>query len=365
MNQRHFDLPTTILAVAVLVAAVIASAAAQEPAVPDRPANVAKAPSPQPSAEGRESKAPSPQPSPKGRGSESPSGEEIAQWIADLDSGRYQVRERATQNLLGTGQLALDTLLATANGDRPEPADRAVWILRQLADTEDMDERRAVLERLVQLENRPDVIAEARQALGQIRHALAVEAISRLGGRFLSPGADVPWGQVLADCLLLDDGWRGGDAGLKYLRDVRDVPMIAIIGTDISPEGFAGLKLTDSVQWLWLYGTRLDEAEAERLRGALPGVQIDYRRGALLGVRGSENQGAAVVQTVQAGTAAAAAGIRPRDIIRKFDGQPVARFSELTERIAKCRPGDEVTLEIQRAEKKLEVKVKLGRWKSL
>lgn len=294
-----------------------------------------------------------------------PSAAAIARWINELDSGRYQVRERATQQLLGTGNAALDALLAAANGERAEPADRAVWILRQLADTEDAEVRRPALERLVQVANRPEVVAEAEQALGEIRHALAVQAISQLGGRFLRPGADVPWGQAVADCVLLDDGWRGGDAGLKYLGDLRDVPVVVIIGTDISSAALAKLPLGESVQMVQLYGTRLDDAGAQKLAETRPGVRIDYRRGALLGVRGNDGQGAAVVQSVQDGTAAADAGIHPQDVIRKFAGQPIANFSELTEKIAKCRPGDEVTMEIERGDQKMEMKVKLGRWQSM
>jgi hypothetical protein len=313
----------------------------------------------------RGSEAPSPQPSPSGRGGKKPSGEQIAKWIAELDSGRYQVRERATQELLDAGGAALDALLAAANGPRPEPADRAVWILRRLADTNDMDVRRPALERLVQLENRPAVVAEAEEALGEIRHALAVEAITRLGGRFVRRGTAVPSGQVLVDCVVLDDGWQGGDGGLKYLHDLKDVPLVVIIGTDISPEGFAQMKLPDSVQGLQLYGTRLDQAGAAKLQEAWPRVQIDYRRGGLLGVRGMDNNAPAVVQSVQAGSAAAAAGIRPQDVIRRIDGRAVADFTELTEQIAKHGPGDEVALEVQRGGRTLTMKVKLGRWRSL
>ncbi len=293
------------------------------------------------------------------------SDEAIAHWIAELDSNRYQVREQATQELLRAGSVALDALLVAANGDRPEPADRAVWILRRLADTSDMAVRRPALERLVQVGNRPEVVAEAEHALGRIRHAEAVDAITRLGGRFLRPGTDVPWGRVVAVSVLIDDTWRGGDEGLKYLGDLRDVPVVVIIGTDISPTALASLSLGDSVQMLQLYGTRLDDAGAVALAKALPGVNIDYRRGALLGVRGMQGDGPALVQSVQPGSAAAAAGIHPDDVIRKFDGQPVADFSQLTEQIAKYRPGDEVALEVQRGGKMLEMKVKLGRWQSL
>ena len=63
-----------------------------------------------------------------------PSPDEEADRALDrqLDSNRYLVRERATQQLLARGPPALDPLLTAANGDRPEPADRAVWVLKNL-----------------------------------------------------------------------------------------------------------------------------------------------------------------------------------------------------------------------------------------
>jgi hypothetical protein len=348
MNRRCIPSSATVAAAVLAMAVAAYGALTQQSTASDRPVDSGEAL----------------QPAPAERGSEAPSDDEIARWIAELDSGRYQVREQATQRLLGAGGAAMDALLAAANGDRPEPADRAVWILRRLSNGEDVAVRRPVLERLVQLRNRPDVVAEAEQALGEIKSELAIGEITRLGGRFVREGADVPWGRVLADCVVLDDGWKGGDDGLKYLRDLKNVPLVVIIGTDISAQGLTQVQLADSVQALQLYGTRLDAAGAAKLQEAWAGVQIDYRRGALLGVRGIDANGVAMVQTVQEGTAAAAAGIHPRDVIRKIDGQPIANFSELTQRIAKCLPGDEVALEIQRGRQKVEMKVKLGRWQS-
>src|SRR5688572_660180 len=68
--------------------------------------------------------------------------EQIAQWIAQLDDNRYVVREEATSRLLETQGAGLDLLLAAANGQRPEPADRAVWILRRLSHAKDEALRR-------------------------------------------------------------------------------------------------------------------------------------------------------------------------------------------------------------------------------
>src|SRR3954471_9796146 len=59
-----------------------------------------------------------------------PAADEIRSWIAKLDDDRYLVREDATQRLFDAGAAALDALSAAADSDRPEPADRSIWILR-------------------------------------------------------------------------------------------------------------------------------------------------------------------------------------------------------------------------------------------
>ena len=84
---------------------------------------------------------------------------QIAEWIRELDSNRYLVREQATQQLLTAGAAALDPLLAAANGNRPEPADRAVWVLTNLGDSDDRQLALSALDRLVQAQGRPIVVA--------------------------------------------------------------------------------------------------------------------------------------------------------------------------------------------------------------
>ena len=296
------------------------------------------------------------------------SAEQIAEWIAALDSNRYLVREGATQDLLSAlragNAAALDPLLAAANGDRPEQEDRAVWVMRQLIDMDDLDLRQQVLERLVQVQGRPQVVAEAKLSLAQIRHDFAVRTLEQLGARLFDQGVDPYWGQMMPRRLVFSDEWRGGDEGLKHCADLRDVQLVMVFGTEITADGLAQLAGAESIRSLRLYGTRLKESDAAELQARLPGIEVDYRRGAFLGVIGDDNQQAAVVRTVQQNTAAATAGLRPGDVIRKFNGRPVTSFKELTREIAKHVPGDEVTLEVDRGAGPTDVTIKLGQWKA-
>jgi PDZ domain len=286
------------------------------------------------------------------------------EWIAQLDSGQYQVREQATQQLLATGTTALDALTGAANGGNPEPADRAVWILQQLSETDDLAVRQQVLEHLARVDKQPQVAAAAREELAQIKHDAAVQAILRLGGRLMEPQLDPMMQQANFMQVTLDDKWRGGDEGLKYIKDLRNLVIVTIIGSDISRAGLEQLQGVDSLRYLHLYRTRIEQPEVEDLKKLLPGVEIDYRLGALLGIRGGELPPVRVL-SVQPGTAAAGVDIRQGDVIQKFNDKPVADFKQLTGEIAKHRPGDEVTLDLQRGTEALQIKVKLGRWEAI
>jgi S1-C subfamily serine protease len=94
----------------------------------------------------------------------------------------------------------------------------------------------------------------------------------------------------------------------------------------------------------------------------------------LLGVgrtAGTDTVGPAVVNSVTPGSAAAVAGIQQGDIIQKFNGEPLANFKVLTQKIGDHQPGDEVTLTVlrtlpdNRGTQPMEFKVKLGQWKTL
>ncbi len=290
--------------------------------------------------------------------------EQIATWIAELDDNRYLVREQASRQLLEAGGAALDPLTATANGQKPEPADRAVWVLQRLGDSTDRDLRRQALERLVQIQKSPKVQAAARRALAELRNDEAIDALREQGAQFItSPTADNSR-QNLVIAVILDPQWRGGDAGLRHLRDLIGLQQVCIIGTEITAEGLAELQNVNFLQSLLVYNTRLDRSQVTELQKLLPRATIDWRKGGLLGVRADASGGnvSAVVGFVQKGSAAEAAGIRVGDVIAKFEGEAVTNFTDLTSKISEHPPGDEVSMEIQREGMPVHVRAKLGQW---
>ena len=290
--------------------------------------------------------------------------EQIAEWIVQLDDNRYVVREEATSRLLETQGAALDPLLAAANGRRPEPADRAVWILRRLSHSKDEGLRRQVLERLAQLQNHTQAALAAHRALAEIRHNEAVVEIHRLGGRYITGDQFPPY---IVPRVELNDQWRGGDAGMAHFRNLIGAYQVVIIGADISAKGAAELQHVNHLKEVMLYRTKVTPEDLPELQKLLPLVLIDYRRGGLLGVGADplDMTGAAVVATVQPGSAAEAAGIQVRDQIVKFQDQPVENFKALTTMIGKHTAGDEVTIDVLRGGRPMQFTLKLGEWKSL
>jgi serine protease Do len=55
------------------------------------------------------------------------------------------------------------------------------------------------------------------------------------------------------------------------------------------------------------------------------------------------------------------AGLKIGDVIVAIDGKKITKRSELSSYLKKKKPGDEVTIEVEREKKPLSVKVKLGK----
>ena len=68
----------------------------------------------------------------------------------------------------------------------------------------------------------------------------------------------------------------------------------------------------------------------------------------------------ALVSKVASGSAAAAAGLKPGDVILEVNGQPVERSGSLSSRVGLSAPGDKVKLKVWRDRSAHEIEAKLG-----
>jgi S1-C subfamily serine protease len=82
-----------------------------------------------------------------------------------------------------------------------------------------------------------------------------------------------------------------------------------------------------------------------------------------MGVSISENdRGQVEINDVESDSPAELAGLREEDILLKIDGRPITSASMFASEIRTSKPGQEIKLEVERAGKTSEVKVKLGEY---
>ena len=101
----------------------------------------------------------------------------------------------------------------------------------------------------------------------------------------------------------------------------------------------------------------------ERIARLKKGEKILKPREAWLGIQpaeGAEDAGGVQVHDVLQGSPAEEAGLKPKDAILEFDGEPVSIPEELMVILKKHKPGDEVKVKVKRGDREIEIKVKLG-----
>jgi hypothetical protein len=290
----------------------------------------------------------------------------IASWIADLDSSEYRVRERATVRLVGSGATALDPLLAAANGNRPEPSERAVWILQKLAHADDPSAAMAALHRLIQLRDHPAIVAQADAELTRINVVAVKRHLESRGAectvQFETITTTLEHASVFH--VRLGEKWRGTDEDFRPLAELRRQRHIRLEGDVINDRVIKHFESSQDLTWMQLLKTKVSVDGVNSLKEKRPNVEIYLKNRALMGVGCADNAAGAIVISVQPGTAAEAAGILKDDIITKINGNVIPDFDRLTANVAQHEPGEQISIELLRGEQTLTVTVTLGSWEN-
>jgi membrane-associated protease RseP (regulator of RpoE activity) len=300
---------------------------------------------------------------PKSHDESSPTPTEIDAWIAELDDNRYLVRERATQNLLNAGEAALDALLEAGNSGKPEPADRALWILRRLGQSSDNDLAIAALEQLIEERGRPLLGDQAQTRLAERTFRACEERLAPLGAVMtlqFEPVDIANFAPVLN--VQLGPRWQGTSADLRPLAQLRYQQHFRLNGEGIDDAVVKLFEEKEKLARLELWNSRVTPAAVDALKARHPETVVYVRNEALLGIAAENHAKGVMVQTVETPSAAATAGIVPGDVITTFNGHPIADFDRLTARIGQQRPGDVVEIEILRGDEQKKLAVTLGRW---
>jgi hypothetical protein len=345
------------------------------------------------------------------------SADQIAHWVADLNSDQFIQREQATERLIEAGLPAIQPLVVALSEHNLEVTARSIFILRELALTDDPaveDAARAALAQVAQ--NRGTTAARRASStlemLAQIRQQRAIEQLQAQGARFETRYAQLGF-QVVPRLYSVEIGtsWRGTDEDLKHLRWLDDIEQVVLEGQQvndawlasvaemkslisvelkrgsISDKGVAALLKSDKLRYLSfkyvpindasidhllamkdvslfrLIGTELSAEGVQKLRAGVPeGAQVDVRAGAFLGVGCEQLAQGCTVSLVHPSSAAARAGMTEGDVIVKYNGNDVSDFEGLTKLISKNRGGDTITLLINRSGQILTKKITLGEW---
>lgn len=301
----------------------------------------------------------------------SPSPERLAEinrWAEQLDDDQFAARQWAQRRLQNAGLAALPTVAKTAREGSLEASHRAVDLLIAWADTEDHRLRILALEQLATLAGRPTESALAKEALADVRQAAALARLRAAGAVIVADKGSLPTHRnQLPLQIVIGPHWRGGEAALADLAEVHTAAAVSFHSAPIGESAVPYLVKLDHIQRLEFFGTTISNEAVETLKAELPALrQVEIRPGgAQLGIEGSTQQlgkQGAYVHVVHGGSAAARAGLQSRDLITEIDGQEVADFRALTQKIAHYQPGDSAQLVVQRRGQAVTLEVQFDRW---
>jgi PDZ domain len=157
--------------------------------------------------------------------------------------------------------------------------------------------------------------------------------------------------------------WHGKPPDLKLLKRLAHLERFSVRGVAITDDDLKQLDGMGRLEMVELFGTKVTADGAARLAEMYPGIKIDRRSSAMLGVAAQAVPAGCQITLVQVGSAADQAGLKAEDIILKFQDHEIPDFPTLVSQIGACQPGDKVTVELRRGNEALKKEVKLGAWK--
>ncbi len=297
-----------------------------------------------------------------------PDAATIARWVEDLGASQFARREAAAASLAAAGWPALGPLEAAICGSDLEVASRGVEIMQTLLTGEPdlAAEAEAALERCAASGG----AAAARLAAATLEFhvegtvAAAREQLESAGAVFVERP---PVAQAGLEVVFGKD-WKGSLADIRQLPRLRSLVAVGFHGVAVDREALAVLGRLERLHHLELFGTGVNDADVAELAARLPAARIDVRQGGKLGVGALAFGGPCEVRTVEPGSAADQAGIRPGDVILAVDDVPIADFAGLTTRLASRRPGEPLRLSVVREgraageRERLDLEVRLDAW---
>lgn len=180
-----------------------------------------------------------------------PKADPIADWIADLDSPRYRLRDRATGKLAAAGSAAARPLAQVVRKGSPEAADRALRILGTMADGPDPQAEAAARKELRKIADLDSQAAgEARSILGRRRAAILATFLE--GGVSYQERGDAVTRIDLDDASDLENV-------LPLLNEFPEVESLSLSNPKFTGRHAAHLAGLKNLQNLNLFRSRIDD----------------------------------------------------------------------------------------------------------
>jgi hypothetical protein len=294
---------------------------------------------------------------------------QISGWVEQLAAEQFAQREAATRSLVAVGRDAIEPLRAAIRRGDLETSSRAVEILRELLAAEDADLAATAERTLEELAEGTDAavagMAEATLDFHNLGLAEAArERLESLGA--VVTDAFLSTGQRGLD-VRLNAGWTGKGEDFRLLNRLRGLVHLGVYGVPLDEAALAALGRLRGVEKIDLFGAGIGAGPLAALAEKLPDTKIDVRKGGKLGVGGQSVNGPCMITQVQDGSAAARAGIQTGDIVLTIEGEPVANFEALTEKVGRRGPGEKIELEVERVipggePQRFKRTVELGGW---
>lgn len=284
-----------------------------------------------------------------------PSEVAIRQWIAELDSPQFSVREQASQQLQKAGTAAVPALVAATKSPSKEVSIRAIDVLTYLYRADKTTTAADIEDAIAELRKMPGIVGDLAQSSWDAnagnREERTLAQLQDLGARIqyrveqdpLVPGLRKS-GRRPIQMIVISRAWTGGDEGLKLLERISDPEEIHVYHVN-------GAKVSDKA-----------------MEGVVDlGFLVD-RRGAFLGISGGGGRrffgqpNVCDISGVTKGSPAEKAGLQPNDIVTKFGDAEVPDFETLIDMLKKTEPGEKVTVTILRGGLESTLNVELGDW---
>ena len=188
----------------------------------------------------------------------------------------------------------------------------------------------------------PPALAEAVEIL----EADAIMGFDFIGGGIIG----IDEGEVESTAsLMLGKQWRGGDDGLKDLKDVPEIWSIAVSGAKITDASLMYMAELPNLSNLQIRDTNITRSGLRKLREQKPDLQVQARGEAMMGVNADIGTSPLVLTSIFPDSGAFQAGLREGDVVHSVDGLGIKDFADLTISIYGRKAGEKVRVEYERA----------------